>query len=121
MMRRALLAALSLAAAPLAAQANDPWAGLTRPNTLTASATRPEITEADLRSRLFLFSADSMEGRILGSRGNVKGTDYIASELRRIGLEPAGENGSYFQTLPLVTRELDTTVALAAGGTPWRA
>src|SRR5688572_26352646 len=98
MMRRTPLAAfLLLAAAPLAAQANDPWAGLTRPNTLTASTTRPEITEGDLRSRLFLFSADSMEGRILGSRGNVKGTDYIAAELRRIGLEPAGENGSFFQ------------------------
>ena len=121
-MRRTPLAALLLlAAAPVAAQTNDPWAALTRPNSYSARPTGPEISEGDLRSRLFLFSADSMEGRILGSRGNVKGTDYIASELRRFGLEPAGENGTYFQTLPLVTRALDTTAFLGAGGTPWRA
>jgi len=119
--RIALAGLLMLAAAPLAAQANDPWGALARPNTRRPTATTPEITQADLQSRVYGFAADSMEGRILGSRGNVKGTDYIAAELRRMGLEPAGENGTYFQTLPLVTRTLDTTVALAIGGTPWRA
>lgn len=63
-----------------------------------------------------------MEGRILGSRGNMKGTDYIAAELRRIGLEPAGENGTYFQTLPMVSREVDSASGLTIAGTafmPW--
>jgi hypothetical protein len=125
--RTTFLGLLTLAALPLAAQSprssqpQDPWAALTRPNTRRPAPTTPEITEADLQSRVYGFAADSMEGRILGSRGNVKGTDYIASELRRLGLEPAGENGTYFQTVPLVTRSLDTTVALAIGGTPWRA
>jgi hypothetical protein len=123
----AILTILTFAALPLAAQATratpapDPWASVTRPNTRRPTPTTPEITPADLQSRIYQFAADSMEGRILGSRGNVKGTDYIASELRRLGLEPAGENGTYFQTLPLVTRSLDTTVALAIGGTPWKA
>src|SRR6478736_5308010 len=123
----AILTLLTLAALPLAAQASrttpaqDPWAALLRPNTRRPTPTTPEITANDLQSRIYQFAADSMEGRIVGSRGNVKGTDYIASELRRMGLEPAGENGTYFQTLPLVTRSLDTTVALAIGGTPWKA
>ena len=105
----------------LAAQTRDPWAAIGGTRTLRPRPTRGEISIADLQSRLYRFSADSMEGRILGSRGNVLGTDYIASEVRRLGLEPAGENGTYFQTLPMVDRSLDTTATLAVGGTAWRA
>jgi hypothetical protein len=38
-----------------------------------------------------------MQGRETGTIGNYKATSYIAAELARIGLEPAGENGTYFQ------------------------
>jgi hypothetical protein len=41
-----------------------------------------------------------MEGRKIGSRGDYKGTAYIASVFQRLGLRPAGENGTYFQDLP---------------------
>ena len=88
-----------------------------------AGATSAGITEADLRARLYVYAADSMLGREAGTPGNVKATDYIAAELRRIGLEPAGENGTWFQTLPLVGRGPDPRSTLAAGGAPlslWR-
>lgn len=62
--------------------------------------TSADITADDLRTRLYQFADDSMQGRRIGEPGNVKGTDYIASEFRRLGLRPAGENGTYFQTLP---------------------
>ena len=117
-----LAAAASLAlSTSLVAQTRDPWAAIGGTRTLRPRPTRGEISIADLQSRLYRFSADSMEGRILGSRGNVLGTDYIAGEVRRLGLEPAGENGTYFQTLPMVDRSLDTTATLAVGGTAWRA
>lgn len=60
-------------------------------------ASVPAITAADLRGRLDIFAADSMMGRAAGTPWNDKGTDYIARELRRLGLTPAGENGTYFQ------------------------
>lgn len=41
-----------------------------------------------------------MQGRQVGRVGNMKGTDYIAAELKRLGIAPAGNNGSYFQVLP---------------------
>ena len=63
-------------------------------------ATSADITETDLRHRLFLIADDSMLGRLTGSEGAHKTTEYIASEFRRLGLEPAGENGTYFQTMP---------------------
>jgi peptidase M28-like protein len=80
------------------------------------AATTAPITAQDLRQRLFAFAADSMLGRETGTIGNVKGTDYIAAEFRRLGLEPAGDNGTYFQTVPLVNLAVDDASAIGAGG-----
>jgi hypothetical protein len=81
------------------------------------AATEPAITAQDLRQRLGIFAADSMMGRETGTAGNVKATDYVAAEFRRLGLEPAGDNGTYFQTVPLVTLGLSDSSAIQAGGT----
>ncbi|NUQ93011.1 MAG: M28 family peptidase [Gemmatimonadaceae bacterium] len=78
--------------------------------------TTANITAADLMTRLYIFADDSMMGREAGTIGNVKGTDYIAAEVKRLGLVPAGENGTYFQTIPLKTRELDSASALSVNG-----
>ena len=64
------------------------------------TATNTEISAADLEHRLFLIAADSMMGREPGGAGNFKTTEYVANEFRRLGLRPAGENGTYFQTVP---------------------
>lgn len=78
--------------------------------------TTPAITAADLMTRLYIFADDSMQGREAGTIGNVKGTDYIAAEVKRLGLTPAGDSGGYFQTLPFKTRTTDTTSTVTAGG-----
>jgi hypothetical protein len=80
--------------------------------------TGPAITEGDLRTRLFIFADDSMTGREAGTEGHLKSTDYLAAELRRLGLEPAGDSGTYFQAVPLVRRALDEASAIAVGGQP---
>ena len=112
------LACLTLPAAaqaPHAPPTQNPWAILSRPSTRTPTPTSGAITSEDLKSRLYRFAADSMQGRFMGTEGNFKGVEYIASELRRLGLEPAGENGTFFQTLPWMERGLDSTGTLAAG------
>jgi len=70
-------------------------------------ATIPAITPADLEHRLRIIADDSMMGRESGSAGDYKTADYVASEFRRLGLEPAGENGTYFQTVPFWIRGVD--------------
>ena len=80
-----------------------------------AGATSRDISEADLRHRLFLIADDSMMGRETGSEGAYKTTEYIASEFRRLGLEPAGENGTYFQTVPFWRAGLDPASRLQVG------
>ena len=84
--------------------------------THTPTPTVGAITEADAMTRLFIFADDSMLGREAGTLGNVKGTDYVAAEMKRIGLEPGGETGTYFQSVPIVISRIDTTLTLSAGG-----
>jgi len=74
-----------------------------------------DITPADLNDRLTAYAHDSMMGREAGTRGNYMATEYIAAELQRLGLEPAGENGTYFQTIPLVATSMDPTSSLSSG------
>lgn len=70
------------------------------PRTWTPRPTESAITANDLRTRLYQFADDSMQGRQIGALGDYKGTAYIADVFRRLGLKPAGENGTYFQNLP---------------------
>jgi hypothetical protein len=80
--------------------------------------TTRDITANDLRTRLYGFADDSMQGRRIGEPGNYKGTDYIAREFKRFGLKPAGDNGTYFQNLPYGPMHFDSSSSrLIAGGT----
>ena len=107
----------ALVPALLTAQAtSDADAGTVRPHKHAPQPTTANITSSDLMTRLYIFADDSMMGREAGTVGNVKGTDYIAAEAKRLGLIPAGEDGGYFQTIPLKTRMVDPASTLAAGG-----
>ena len=96
-----------------------PSAG-TSSSSAPSGATAPPITAADLRSRLYAYADDSMQGRRSGTPGNVKAADFIAAEARRIGLEPAGENGGWFQTIPIVRRTIDPASALTVDGVTFK-
>src|SRR5260370_21273416 len=81
--------------------------------------TQPEITAADLRQRLYLIADDSMMGRETGSEGAFKASAYVAAEFRRLGLEPAGDHGTYFQTVPFWVRAASpqSRLVTSSGGT----
>ncbi|HRP06844.1 MAG TPA: M28 family peptidase [Gemmatimonadales bacterium] len=96
-MRFLLLPAAMLLTAQLSAQAVWPDEG---PLTWDSKPTEAAITANDLRSRLYRYAHDSMAGREAGTFENVKATNYIASEFARLGLVPAGENGTWFQEVP---------------------
>jgi len=93
--------------------------GRTTPTPPTsASGTISAITPADLERRLFIIAHDSMMGRETGSEGAFKTTDYIAAEFQRLGLQPAGDNGTYFQVVPFWRVAVDPSSRLNAGGAP---
>jgi Peptidase family M28 len=80
------------------------------------AATAAEISPADLRTRISIFADDSMLGRRTGTPGNVRGNAYIASELGRLGLKPAGDSGSFLQRVPLLRYRVDSAGATLRAG-----
>ena len=67
------------------------------------TAFSPEITAADLREEVGFIASDRLEGRMTGSKGTQLASDYIASYLEKIGVEPLGDNGTYFQEFPFTS------------------
>src|SRR5438093_5256522 len=69
------------------------------------------IRQDDLRADLFFLAGDSMRGRLTDTEENRAAADFIRSRFERMGLKPAGPNGSYFQPYNLMT----ATLAAAPG------
>jgi hypothetical protein len=67
-------------------------------------ATMDHISAQSLRGHLSFIASDLLEGRATPSRGLDLAAEYIASQFRRAGLEPVGDEG-YFQTATLIERE----------------
>ena len=49
------------------------------------------------------LASDELEGRGNGTPGLEKAAEYIEKHLRAAGLEPAGDNGTFFQTFEITT------------------
>src|SRR5258705_8963007 len=77
---------------------------------------QPAITAADLRQRLYLIADDSLMGRETGSAGAFKASAYLAAEFRRLGLEPAGDGGTYFQAVPFWVVAMEPQSPLVTSG-----
>lgn len=87
-------------------------AGCQRPAATQVAATAPAAASADddgadaqarrIESDLRFLADDLLEGRETGTRGYDLAALYVAERLRAIGLEPAGEDGGYFQRVPLL-------------------
>jgi Peptidase family M28 len=91
-----LLVGLALASAPLAQSQQHPR--------------DREIHDADTLAwwhTTEALSNDGMEGRDTGSAAYQRAADYVAARFRAAGLAPAGENGSFFQAVPM--REIAVT------------
>ena len=111
-MKRQLLLGCAIAlsaASPLAAQRSQ------RPGARVASLVRPDALWAPLK----LLSDDLFEGRGTGRRGGDLAVTYIASQFMAMGLEPAGDSGTYYQRVPIVSLNPSPMLSVS-GGAPAR-
>jgi Zn-dependent M28 family amino/carboxypeptidase len=81
----------------------------------TAGARAADALRADvLRGHLEFLADDALEGRAPGTRGGELAQKYIASQFRRLGLVPAGDSGSYYQRVPVISLTPAPSLAVAA-------
>ncbi len=66
-----------------------------------ASAAADSIDSEKIRAHVRFLSLDLLEGRGPGTRGAELAAEYIATQFALAGLQPAGDNGTYFQRVPL--------------------
>ena len=76
------------------------------------------ISGERIRAHVKFLSSDALEGRGVAVRGGDLATEYIATQFALAGLKPAGDNGTWFQKVPLVGVETasDAKLSAAAGG-----
>jgi hypothetical protein len=81
-----------------------------------------EATAVDrIRADVARLAADDWEGRRAGTRGGDAAADWIAAEFHRIGLEPAGAAGSFFQPFTFIDGvDLGPGNRLSVNGRPFR-
>jgi hypothetical protein len=71
-------------------------AGCSQPKASVAT-----ITADDIKSNLAVLANDSMMGRKPFTEGETKTIKYLSDQFKKYGLQP-GNNGSYFQDVPMV-------------------
>lgn len=59
------------------------------------------IKKSDLKTDIFELAADEMLGRRAGTINELRAAAWVAQKAREAGLEPAGEDGTFFQFFPL--------------------
>src|SRR6185503_7695279 len=106
---------LTVLAGGASAPSSSPTAASVESRSYQGPPTTAAINPGDLKTRLYIFADDSMRGRAAGTADNLRGAAYIARELARLGLEPAGDNGTYFQDVPLSSRTVAKDAGLTIG------
>jgi Peptidase family M28 len=85
----------------------------------SGSGGEASISAEDLMRHVRTLADDSMAGRATPSAGLDAAAAYVADRFAAIGLEPAGDDGSFFQRYPIVTRVLSAERAtIRFGGLP---
>lgn len=77
------------------------------------------MTEAAVRRELAALADDSMEGRGTATAGGARAARFIAAELERAGIAPAGDSG-YFQRVPTRRGLAVNVVGIIRGASPAR-
>ena len=79
-----------------------------------------EINATSLTAHIRMLSSDLFEGRAPSTRGGRLAEEYLATQMAALGLQPAGDNGTFFQQVPIVEATVERTFALSVPGATYR-
>jgi len=71
-----------------------------------AAPRNDSIREDDLRADLHFLASDALQGRLTNTPGNAAAAEFVRMRFARLGLQPAGSEGSYFHRYDLMTATL---------------
>ncbi|HEX9727285.1 MAG TPA: M20/M25/M40 family metallo-hydrolase [Gemmatimonadales bacterium] len=74
------------------------------------------ISEAEIRGHLRFLSHDLLQGRAPGTQGGRLAETYVAAQFERLGLDPAGDAGTFTQRVDLVGVTPQPALIIGAGG-----
>jgi len=83
--------------------------------TVLAQVKKDPIQASDLKRDLYRMADDYFRGREAGTLDELKASVWLAEEARKAGLEPAGEDGTYFQFFPLIRERVSTRSTISIG------
>ena len=63
------------------------------------AAEKSRTDQAQIRGAMEFLASDAMQGRASGSHDELLAATYLASQLREIGIAPAGDEGGYIQNV----------------------
>jgi peptidase M28-like protein len=69
-----------------------------------ATSTATTISEQSVRKYMEALASDDMRGRGSATADELAAAKYIASQLKALNIEPAGDNGDYLQTVKFTRR-----------------
>jgi hypothetical protein len=70
-----------------------------------------QFSKAAFRANMRFLADDLLEGRGTATRGQELAARYVAAQLEACGLEPAGNDGTWFQDVPLREIAIDTAAS----------
>lgn len=108
--RPVLLALMFSGSASVAAQQASP-------SGQAAASVAGAIDGRVLRAHLEFLADDALEGRKPGTRGGELAAKYIAAQFARLGVQPAGDSGTYYHHVPIITLTGQPSVKVV-GATP---
>ena len=79
--------------------------GLLLPLLFATPAAAADIQASRIKEHVRILSSDEFAGRGPTQAGEAKTIDYLAKQFAAMGLQPGGDNGSWFQDVPLVRGE----------------
>lgn len=70
-------------------------------DTAQDTAFTPDVSATNIEAHIRFLASDYLAGRTAGSEGYEIAADYVAAQMRLLGLEPAGDDGTYFAAVPM--------------------
>lgn len=75
-----------------------------------------DITQADIRRDIFALGGDAMRGRLAGTLDEMRATGWVQERAREAGLQPGGDDGTFFQWWPMRRTRLSQNSQITVGG-----